>query len=140
MGAGSAVDLPTPPRHLASRVFGVAGWSDPVAAYHELGAQTKRQVVRLLPAGWSFEDKRVLDFGSGAGRTLRHFAGEASVAEFWGCDIDEPSIDWLQENLCPPFHAWRSPHNPPLGLEHSTFDLIYATSVFTHLTYNIVVR
>jgi SAM-dependent methyltransferase len=117
-------------------VFSVEGWSDLDAAYLELGAQTKRQVVRLLPQGWSFEGKRALDFGSGAGRTLRHFAREAESAEFWGCDIDAPSIRWLQENLSPPFHAWRTTQNPPLGLEHGTFDLIYAISVFTHLTYN----
>jgi SAM-dependent methyltransferase len=117
-------------------VFSVEGWSDPDAAYDELGAQTKHQVTRLLPDGWSLEGKRVLDFGSGAGRTLRHFAAEADTAEFWGCDIDEPSIRWMQENLCPPFRAWRSTHNPPLGLEHGTFDLIYAVSVFTHLTDN----
>ena len=28
--------------------------------------------------------------------------------------------------------------NPPLGLEHGSFDLIYAISVFTHLTDNSV--
>jgi SAM-dependent methyltransferase len=125
-----------PPRDLASRVFSIVGWSDPDVAYQELGAQTKRQIVKLLPAGWSFDGKRVLDFGSGAGRTLRHFAEEATTAEFWGCDIDEPSIKWLDENLCPPFHAWQTTHNPPLGLEHGSFDLIYAVSVFTHLTSN----
>ena len=129
-------DLPLPPRDLASRVFGVEGWSDPDCAYLELGKQTKEQIVRLLPEGWSFVDKRVLDFGSGAGRTLRHFAADAESAEFWGCDIDDRSVAWLQEKLCPPFHAWRSAHNPPLGLEHESFDLIYAVSVFTHLSYN----
>lgn len=67
---------------------------------------------------------------------MRHFAAEAQTAEFWGCDIDEPSIAWLEENLCPPFHGWRSARNPPLGLDHESFDLIYAVSVFTHLTYN----
>jgi SAM-dependent methyltransferase len=128
--------LPLPPRELASRVFAVEGWSDPDAAYEELGAQTKRQIVHLLPDDWSFAGKRVLDFGSGAGRTLRHFAAEAQEAEFWGCDIDGPSIAWLNENLNPPFHGWQSAHNPPLGLEHGTFDLIYAISVFTHLTSN----
>lgn len=134
--SGSAAELPMPPRDLASRVFAVEGWSDPDVAYLELGAQTKRQVVKMLPADWSWEGKRVLDFGSGAGRTLRHFADEAEVAEFWGCDIDAPSITWLNENLSPPFHGWKSTVNPPLGLEHGTFDLIYAVSVFTHLTFN----
>ena len=130
------IDLPLPPKDLAARVFGVEGWSDPELAYLELGKQTHGQIMRLLPEGWSFAGKRVLDFGSGAGRTLRHFAAEAETAEFWGCDIHEPSITWLQENLCPPFYAWRSTDNPPLGLEHESFDLIYAVSVFTHLSYN----
>jgi hypothetical protein len=38
-----------------------------------------------------------------AGRTLRHFLAEAEVGEFHGCDIDEPSIAWLEANLSPPF-------------------------------------
>ena len=130
-------DFPLPPRELASRVFAtIEAWSDPERAYLELGEQTKEQIVRMLPATWRFEGKRVLDFGSGAGRTLRHFAAEAELAEFWACDIDERSVAWLAENLCPPFHAWRSAQNPPLGLEHGSFDLIYAVSVFTHLTGN----
>jgi len=129
------MDLPLPPRDLASRVYAVE-WGDPDAAYLELGAQTKRQIVSLLPDDWSFAGRRVLDFGSGAGRTLRHFAAEAETAEFWGCDIDGPSIEWLQEHLCPPFHAWQMISIPPLALEHESFDLIYAISVFTHLADN----
>ena len=133
MPARSA-DLPLPPPALASRVYAVNGGSDPDADYLELGAQTKRQIVGLLPDRWSFEGKRILDFGSGAGRTLRHFAAEAETAEFWGCDIDGPSIEWMQSNLCPPFHARQTISVPPLALEHGSFDLIYAVSVFTHLT------
>lgn len=129
------MDLPLPPRDLASRVYAVE-WGDPDAAYLELGAQTKRQIVSLLPDDWSFAGRRVLDFGSGAARTLRHFAAEAETAEFWGCDIDGPSIEWLQEHLCPPFHAWQMISIPPLALEHESFDLIYAISVFTHLADN----
>jgi SAM-dependent methyltransferase len=128
-------DLPLPPQELAARVYGVE-WGDPDAAYLELGAQTKRQIVGLLPDDWSFEGKRVLDFGSGAGRTLRHFVDDADTAEFWGCDIDGPSIEWMQQSLCPPFHAWQTISVPPLGLEHGSFDLIYAVSVFTHLAEN----
>jgi SAM-dependent methyltransferase len=138
MSANPITALPRPPRDLAARVFAVEGWSDPNLAYDELGAQTKRQLVRLLPDDWSFSGRRILDFGSGAGRTLRHFASEAETAEFWGADIDEPSIKWMQENLSPPFHAWQSTVNPPLGLEHGSFDLIYAISVFTHLTDNSI--
>src|SRR3954447_26986153 len=101
MSAGSQ-DLPLPPPELASRVYALE-WSDPDAAYLELGAQTKRQIVELLPDDWSFAGKRVLDFCSGAGRTLRHFADEAATAEFWGGNIARPSIEGMQRTLCPPF-------------------------------------
>ena len=133
------IDLPRPPRDLAARAFAVVdAWNDPDRAYDALGAQTKAQLVRLLPEDWSWEGKRVLDFGSGAGRTLRHFALEAQTAEFWGADLHEPSVSWLKENLSPPFHGWKTLEMPPLGLEHGSFDLIYAISVFTHLTDNSI--
>ena len=102
--------------------------------YQRLGPETKDAIVDLLPADWSWEGKRMLDFGSGPGRTLRHFLPEAESAEFWGADIDAASIEQLQAALCPPMHAWRCAGGPPLGLEHGSFDLIWAISVFTHLT------
>jgi SAM-dependent methyltransferase len=105
-----------------------------MAAYSELGAQTKSALVGLLPEGWSFDRKRVLDFGCGAGRTLRHFLEEAERGEFWGADIDGRSIEWLQRNLCPPLHAVPNDPEPPIGLEYESFDLAWALSVFTHLT------
>jgi SAM-dependent methyltransferase len=130
-------ELPYPPPELATRVFGLTPPNEgSYRGYEELGAQTKRALLRLLPADWSFAGKRVLDFGSGAGRTLRHFVPEAESAELWGADIDGASIDWLRKNLCPPLHAWHCPGWPPLGLEHGSFDLIWAISVFTHLTDN----
>jgi len=130
----TSADRPYPPFELASRVYSIQNWGDPLAAYEELGAQTKQALLDRLPDGWSFEGKRVLDFGSGAGRTLRHFLAEAESAELWGADIDAPSIDWMHENLCPPLHAWRCGPAPPLGLELGSFDLAWAISVFTHLT------
>ena len=126
--------LPRPPRDLASRVFSLPIGSDPERAYDQLGVQTKDQIIRMLPEEWSFEGKRVMDFGSGAGRTLRHFHEEARSAEFWGVDLHGPSVEWMLENICPPFKAWQSAAVPPVALEYGTFDLIYTVSVFTHLT------
>ena len=126
-------DLPLPPDELADRAISIRVGSDHDLAYEELGRQTKEQIVRMLPDDWSWEGKRVLDFGSGAGRTLRHFHEEASKAEFWATDIDEPSIEWLAENLKPPFNPWLAGEYPPLGLQLGSYDLIYAVSVFTHL-------
>lgn len=128
--------IPVPPLQLANRVCSLEGRGDPMQAYDALGAEARAALLRLLPDEWSFRNKRALDFGCGAGRTLRHFLAEAADGEFWGSDIDEASIAWLKENLSPPLHVLQNRPDPPLGLEYGTFDLIWALSVFTHLTDN----
>ena len=87
----------------------------------------------MLPDDWSFAGKRVLDFGCGAGRVLRHFLSEAEQAELWGCDIDAASIDWLQVHLVPPLRVFVNSEWPPIPHPDGSFDLIWAASVFTHL-------
>jgi SAM-dependent methyltransferase len=114
-------------------------WIDRFAELWEgLGPETKTALIDLLPSGWSFEGKRILDFGCGAGRTLRHFMSEAETAEVWGADIDAVSIGLLQQTVCPPLHVMRSDYMPPLALESGSFDLIWSISVFTHLTVNSI--
>jgi SAM-dependent methyltransferase len=126
--------VPYPPLELAQRVCCLDGRGDPYRAYERLGAEAKAALVQMLPPDWSFDGKRVLDFGCGAGRTLRHFLDEARRGEFWGADIDAASIAWLERSLTPPLHAVRNRPDPPLGLDYGRFDLIWALSVFTHLT------
>jgi SAM-dependent methyltransferase len=123
---------PLPPVALAARVGGLH--ADSLRGYEDVGVEMKNAVKSLLPEDWSWEGKRVLDFGCGAGRTLRHFLDEAAVAEFHGCDIDGPSVKWLATNLSPPFHVVQNAEEPPLVYADGTFNLIWAVSVFTHLT------
>ncbi len=103
-----------PPLPLANRVGSLAEAEDPYAFYEQVGAECREQILRMLPAGYELEGRRLLDFGCGAGRTLRHFLDQADSAEIWGCDIDAESIDWLQRNLCPPLHALRNEAEPGL--------------------------
>lgn len=126
--------LPYPPLELANRVGSLEGADQPMEYYEELGRRTRAEIVDRLPPDWSFADKRILDFGCGAGRTLRHFAGETAESEVWGCDIDEPSVRWLSDNLCPPFQVFVNAPEPPINQASSSFDLIWGISVFTHLT------
>ncbi|MSO96201.1 MAG: class I SAM-dependent methyltransferase [Thermoleophilia bacterium] len=123
---------PLPPLELAARVGGTH--ADAYAGYEEFGEATRREIIRHLPADWSFADKRVLDFGCGAGRTLRHFLGEAAEGSVAGCDIDVASIDWLEAHLSPPLKVFVAPDTPPLPLPEGELDLVWAISVFTHLT------
>ncbi len=128
---------PYPPFDLANRVHSLdADDAESFESYEAKGAFAREQLLALLPPGFSLEGKRVLDFGCGAGRTLRHFLGEAEHGEFWGADIDGRSIEWLEENLCPPLNAVRSEVDPPLPFESSSFDFAWAISVFTHLAGN----
>jgi SAM-dependent methyltransferase len=131
----TSADFPIPPEHLLERI-GLKGSEDLVGTYHETGAEHRRLIEEVLPADWTWQGKRVLDFGCGSGRMLRQFAAEAEEAEFWGCDLDRTSIAWLQENLSPPFRFFESSEQPDVPLESAKFDLIYAFSVYTHFTDN----
>jgi SAM-dependent methyltransferase len=125
--------LPYPPLHLLQRT-GHVGNDKPEEAYEKVGLGIRGIIESLLPAPWTWDGKRVLDFGCGAGRILRHFLPETARAEFWGCDIDEPSVEWVRKNLCPPFNAFPCKEEPGLTVSDGFFSVIYAISVFTHLT------
>ena len=124
---------PFPPPELMQRVGGIDD-EDVQAGYEAAGRRCRERLERLLPEDWSWEGKRVLDFGCGAGRTLRQFLPEAGRGEFHGCEIDGPSVAWLAEHLSPPLHVFQNDEAPPLPCQDGTFDLVYAFSVFTHLT------
>jgi SAM-dependent methyltransferase len=124
---------PRPPLRLARRV-GELDPADPWGHWDQVGAQVRGYIDRNLPSDWNWEGKRALDFGCGAGRVLGQFAAEAGQAEFWGCDIDAPSIAWAERKLVPPFHPFLVDERPSLPREDGFFDLIWAASVFTHLS------
>ncbi len=135
MLATQPTDLPYPPRDLLRRI-GPMGEENPVGVYENTGRLHRDLLQSVLPEDWSWSGKRVLDFGCGVGRVLRQFAPEAKEAEFWGCDLDTPSVEWLQKNLSPPFQIFESGEEPGLPQEDGFFDLIYAYSVYTHFTDN----
>jgi SAM-dependent methyltransferase len=126
-------DLPLPPAELARRV-GVLDQNDPVGSFDAMGENLRQTILSLQGSDWFSEGRRVLDFGCGPGKLLRHFIGEAENCEFIGCDIDEPSINWLRENFSPPLNVFVCGEKPGLPLPDDHIDLGLAISVFTHLT------
>ena len=74
---------------------------------------------------------RVLDFGCGCGRVLRHWAG-LEGPEIHGSDYNERLVAWCAANL-PFVTASVNELEPPLRYEDRQFGLVYAISVFTHL-------
>ncbi len=129
---------PAPPRELIERTghcFRELSDEELPGFYGGFGGPPKAAIIDLLPNGYSFEGRRVLDFGCGAGRVLREFLPEAArPGEFWGCDLHAPTIAWLNEHLSPPLHFYV---NDAIPMPHpgGYFDLIYAISVFTHITH-----
>lgn len=128
VGLGDVVDI----------LMAQHGWSRleaAVSGYSDQGRYQRKLIESFLPADWTWKGKRVLDFGCGSGKVMRQFADVAHEAEIWGCDIDAPSIEWVQGNLCPPFHAFACDEEPGLApIESGYFDLIFAFSVYTHIT------
>lgn len=115
---------PLPPRRLMVRVAGTADgdWflRSGRAAYDAITAHVPVQ-----------DTDAVLDFGCGCGRVLRYWSGHPGTVA--GCDRDAGGVAWCRDNLS----FARVDGNglaPPLGYADESFDLVYALSVFTHLT------
>jgi SAM-dependent methyltransferase len=73
----------------------------------------------------------VLDFGCGCGRVLRYWSGHTGTVA--GSDRDAGAVDWCRGNLTFA-QVERNGLGPPLAYPDESFDLVYALSVFTHLT------
>ncbi len=97
---------------------GRAGWETVVEAVGRQGVE---------PLGLD----RVLDFGCGCGRVLRHWPPGPRPALF-GCDVNRRAVSWIRRHL-PRVRAEVTGLDPPLPWADATFDLAYAFSVFTHL-------
>ena len=76
--------------------------------------------------------RRVLDFGSGAGRMTRFF-GLMEEVEAYGVDVNPRLVKWCQKNL-KNVQTVLSGLGPPMPFEPAMFDLVCALSIFTHLS------
>jgi SAM-dependent methyltransferase len=75
----------------------------------------------------------ILDFGCGWGRVIRFFLRDLEANKVWGVDHYDKAIETCQQtNRWHPFQQINP--FPPTGFAPSTFDLILAYSVFSHLS------
>jgi SAM-dependent methyltransferase len=119
-----------PPALLRFKVRGSPS-GDAFAAIGRRCAQDIRAVLRA--AGRELAECRsILDFGCGCGGTLVWLQDLAPTASMSGTDIDRGAIDWCRANM--PFARFATNDAlPPLDYADTSFDLVYAISVFTHL-------
>lgn len=97
------------------------------AFYENVQDALSKSGAKLTPAS------EVLDFGFGWGRISRVFMKDVRVENIHGIDVDPDFVSLTQElfgsdkfETCPAF--------PPTGYPDGKFDLIYAYSVFSHLS------
>ena len=75
---------------------------------------------------------RVLDFGCGTARLLRHLRSVDGI-DLVGTDADQRVVDWCREHL-DGIRFETNELEPPLAhAESDTFDLVISYSVFTHI-------
>jgi SAM-dependent methyltransferase len=131
-GETEAADgLPLPPARLRAQI----GPLHADAAFFLRSGESQAELVRdlLREDGTAIEDlDAFLDFGCGCGRVLRHWAS-LDQTDVTGCDIDARMVEWCAANL--PFaEVAVNELVPPLPYGDASFDLVYAFSVFTHLS------
>lgn len=122
--------IPVPPQEL---------WDGHWASIDDYIASGQRHFDKMMDiidaSAFSLEQKgRILDFGCGTGRILRCFRRIINRYQVWGVDIRAKHILWSNEHLCPPFKFATVTTFPHLPFEDNYFDLIYAGSVFTHIS------
>src|SRR3954451_10278501 len=98
---------PLPPAELAGCILGQDGGEEHVRLYELQGQEIRDAILGYLGPDWSWDGRRILDFGCGVGRVLRQLVPIAQGAELHGCDIDPACVAWVREHLSPPLHVER---------------------------------
>jgi SAM-dependent methyltransferase len=127
---GAPDHLPIPPSDL---IFLVAGTAS-ISWFLRGGTLAMTSIVDIL--GRHGVDitglDAMLDFGCGCGRVLRNWHALPHT-EIHGTDYNPRLVGWCRQNL--PFATFGvNQLSPPLAYGDGQFDLVYALSVFTHLT------
>ncbi|MBZ5631951.1 MAG: class I SAM-dependent methyltransferase [Acidobacteriia bacterium] len=124
-------EFPLPPTRLRFRVAENAS----VLNFFTVGMRTSERLQEAMAyADFHLRDgSAALDFGCGCGRTLLWLARQFPGVRWHGTDVDAESVEWCRSSIPGGVFSVNGPL-PPLPYGDGTFDLIYAVSVFTHLS------
>ncbi|MBL8763878.1 MAG: class I SAM-dependent methyltransferase [Phycisphaerae bacterium] len=111
-------------------------YCDTLDRFMEIGRHNAGTMRAILTRGGGDIGRgdRVLDFGCGAGPVIRCLKEIALEGEVWGVDVSVEHVTWCQQHLSPPFRFAVTTLLPHLPFEDRYFDLVYAGSVFSHIS------
>lgn len=102
--------------------------------YYTDGKKTAEWLSRHLGKHIDLKDKRILDWGCGPGRLIRHLPEIINNGcEFFGTDYNENSIQWCSNNL-EGIQFNLNSLKAELPYKDNFIDIIYGISIFTHLS------
>lgn len=103
--------------------------------YYDQGRSSTKWLVEHLQRHYEItHNSRILDWGCGPARILRHMPEiTGRKATFFGTDYNKESIDWCSKNI-PNINFSRNNLEARLQYEDDYMDIIYGISIFTHLS------
>ena len=120
-----------PPAHLAFDAYGHSNWK----WYFDGGVRCSKIVADILNKEIMTSNIRILEWGCGPSRIIRHLKGvlRHDNVELYGTDCNAESIKWCRNNI-EETEFFINQARPPFLFETHFFDCVYAISVFTHLS------
>ncbi|RNI29728.1 class I SAM-dependent methyltransferase [Rufibacter immobilis] len=121
--------IPLPPDYLIYESFQID-----YQKYYFGGQETAKWLTDHLQRHVDLSDKKILDWGCGPGRIIRHLPEIMNhICEFFGTDYNKKSIEWCTRHL-PGIHFNHNSLSAQLPYQNHFFDVIYGISIFTHLS------
>ena len=101
--------------------------------YYFGGKETAQEFADTFAKYVDTTNCRILDWGCGPGRIVRHLPEILPSSEVYGSDYNKDYIDWCSSNL-KGITFIKNELSPPINFQDSFFDVIYGISIFTHLS------
>jgi len=117
-----------PPDYMLYESF----WLD-YEIYFNDGEDTAAWIKNQLSNYVSLDYKKILDWGCGPARIVRHLPQLLPDSMIYGTDYNAKTVAWCKKNI-PGVEFTVNELRPPLPYNDNFFDIVYAVSVLTHLS------
>jgi ubiquinone/menaquinone biosynthesis C-methylase UbiE len=102
--------------------------------YYNDSLETAKWLISYFEKHIELKNIKILEWGCGPARIIRHLPKLLdSSCKIFGSDYNHKTIEWCRNNITNVQFS-KNYLQPPLEYKEIFFDIIYATSVFTHLS------